>query len=247
MELQILISKYNSLKENSPRFSQRALAAQVGISPGYLSKVMSGQKNPSIQVMERLAKALKVDDLSRFSNEKSKQFEILNDDSLWLFEKWYHVAVLDALTLDQPKINADFLSKALGLSKSITVDVLRELVRRGFVRLGPNGSFQKVEKKIRLPTLRSIDTIRRFHQQMLLKAIDLMERKVTQADFEKRLVAGVTVASNSEQIEKARAFLHEALYKTVEILMEGDSADTLYQVNVVMTPLIDESSKGSHF
>lgn len=54
--MKLLIKQYRKKR----KLTEKQLAAMVDISQGYLNKIEKGLKTPSLQTLEKLAKALKV-------------------------------------------------------------------------------------------------------------------------------------------------------------------------------------------
>ena len=99
-----------------------------------------------------------------------------------------------------------------------------------------DGVYVKTNNKMRLPTTRTKEIIRKFHQQMIKKAYDELHQKVDEEDFKKRLITGATFAINQKKIEEIQKLVHEKLYEITD-LATSDDCDELYQLNIQFFPL----------
>jgi uncharacterized protein (TIGR02147 family) len=123
----------------------------------------------------------------------------------------------------------------LGLLPSETAEALEVLKKLDLIQ-EIEDSFIKKDKKLRFSTTQSQVEVRQFHKQMIQKALQELEFKTHQADFEKRLITGITFAANKKKIEKAKQKLAEVLHEIANDLMDDD-CDEIYQLNLQFFPL----------
>ncbi len=84
---------------------------------------------------------------------------------------------------------------------------------------------------MRFPTTISKVNIRNYHKAQLKRALNVLEHQLTPREFNNRLIAGLSVASNPKKIEEVRKYLHFALYQAAEMLCLGDCTE-VYQLNL---------------
>ena len=127
------------------------------------------------------------------------------------------------------------LATRLGISRNQVGMSLDLLEREGFI-VKKGDRWEKVSERIRLPTTYSMESIRSFHQQMIDLAKWQLPNKTTEEAFKNRLINGVTMAINPDNLDKAKARLIDALCEVAEILSEGDCTE-VYQINCQLFPL----------
>ena len=241
-------------KKDSLDWSLRSLAKEAGISPGYLSKIFSGQKPLRARHAKKLIEILRLDDINREivltyyetpqKNISSKflmpknmdSFELPNEKSEWLLEKWYRLPILDLMTTSNFENNPKFIAKRLGLTVSIVEDSINKLVEENLAYKDNEGILKKVHKKIRFPTTISKRSIRNYHKSQLERGIFELDTKVAPKDFKNRLIVGLSIASNPQKLDEAKNILHMALYKAAEILSDGECTE-VYQMNLQFFPV----------
>ena len=60
MDIEIQLGKRITYLRKMRKFSQEDLALEANVNKNYLSDLENGRRNPSIQVLNRISKALKV-------------------------------------------------------------------------------------------------------------------------------------------------------------------------------------------
>lgn len=259
----LLKNSFLRQKKLNSSLSLKVLASDVGVSSGYLSKVFSGQKGMTYDLIEKLSDRLRMDHLqirqikhefkkstlkknlkkdisediseSRGALKELSEMVLLAHDAEWLLEKWYRLPLLDLVTCSNFEENSAWIAKKMNLS-SVDVEIdLKDLERFGFIKRDENNNLVKTHQKIRFPTQFSKNVIRMAHERQMQRAIQHMHGSTSQEDFDRRLITNVCVASNPKNIKKAQEILHRALYEASEILSQGECTD-VYQINLQLFP-----------
>lgn len=250
----------------NPEISLRALAKSSRVSPGFLSKVFSGQKGLPPSLANKLCEILRVDSLQRDQVMQGLQEALLKDkfgntfkakaatkkplksleetilmplQAEWLLSKWYYFVILDLITCDNFVNDPTWISKRIGLTKSETQEALSKLQHNGFVRELEDGKLEKIHNRLRFPTNFSKDNLRNFHALQMKRAILHMNSKTTQEDFDRRLITSITMAANPKTIKKVKSILHQAIYEASELL-SGCNSTEVYQINLQFFPQTGE-------
>lgn len=241
---------------NNPAYSLRALARDMDLSPSFLSEVVNGKKRLPRDRMDRLCELLDIDKAGRRQLQTFMAREILQvnkiDDSLLarssddaaytpasrksldFLSPWYVPAILDLSTCADFRPDPVWIADRLGLKREIAAIVVKRLKDHGML-VEKNGKLTKFEKKIRIPARESRAQIRRYHTEMMTRAIQTMDKQ-DEASYSRRLISGVTTAANPAQVEKAKQRLHEVIHEVTEILSKG-SCTEVYQLNLQCFPL----------
>lgn len=262
MKAHTLIKRaFERQKKIHKTLSLRGLAERVNVSPGFLSKVLSGQKSLNFELAEKLFKQLNMDSLQRdqileemksdllkkkfkSSSARSKnapqgpllsEFALMDKEAEWLLGKWYRLSLLDLVTAKVFKEDSVWVAKKLSIPVSEATITMRDLEKFGFLQRNEQGRLKKTHELLRFPTKFSTSAVRDFHAAQIKRALRELLTKTDQRSFEKRLITSVGVASNPANIDKAKAILHEALYAAATVLAEGEASE-IYQINLQLFP-----------
>jgi uncharacterized protein (TIGR02147 family) len=253
----VLKKTWLRLRKKDPRtWSLRQVAKDARLSPGFLSKIFSKQKSLTLKNAKKLLQILNVDGVNRelilaafgptrinkekFTLPEIDSFELPPEQSEWLLGRWYRLPLLDLMTTAGFESDALWMANKLGIGIHEVNDSLSKLVESNLAVRDENGRYKKVHAKIRFPTVISKKAIREYHKSQMNRAILELEQKVTPKEFNKRLIVGLSVASNPKKIEEVKTFLHLALYRAAEMLAE-DQCNEVYQLNFQLFPQTRES------
>ena len=259
----LLKKAFESGKRSGLKLTLSELATRTGVSTGYMSKIFSGQKPLTPQLAESICSELRLDDLQKnqlinqlaqnlvekkFKNKneglkfkRGKTVQLLNDmvllgeESEWLLSKWYRLPMLDLITCDNFQLNSKYISQRLGLPEGDVVECLRSLKFYKFLSEDKDGNLIKTFNKLRFPSKFSKGIVRNYHEMQMKRAIQSMQKNITLADFNGRLITSLTVATDKKSLEKVKDLLHHALYEAAEILNEGECTE-VYQLNLQLFP-----------
>lgn len=256
---QILKQYFDRKKELNRAYSLRALARDLRVSASYLSEVFSGQKKISARILKKLEKPLDLDEQTVVSLRKMMLIESLPDQSLMkefsnsskaeavqtfkplsskkysLLHKWYYVAVLDLMTCHGFRSDVQWISRKLGLLASETIEALEVLERLELIEF-KDAVYQKKSNQVRIGAATSQLEIRKFHQQMITKSLNELQYKTQESDFQRRLIAGITLSADPRKIKKAKKKLNDTLHEIAQDLIDGECTE-VYQLNFQFFPL----------
>lgn len=263
---EILLTALERKKKRNPSYSLRALARDLGLSAPFLSRMFKGEKPFPEDRFEQVVKALELDlpvrrllmesilqqavrksriassvaqelmsserqssmaSLSKYKEASSREFSVL--------DRWYNLAVLDLVTCVDFQPDPAWIARRLGIRKEEAAYSFDQLRNHGLVR-EHEGKWEKVTEHLRFPATKSHPSIRRYHQMMIQKAVEVMQTQTDERAFEHRMITSFTFAANSARIKEARERLNAALFEIVEILSEGE-CDGVYQINAQLFPL----------
>lgn len=254
----LLKKAWSRLREKDPRsWSLRGLARETSLSPGYLSKLLSGQKPLSKAHCLKILKVLKIDDLTKMTIlnsfemkvQKTKvaktktpeleSYEVPQESSEWLLARWHRLVLLDLMTTDDFKSCPKWFSARLGVPVSEIEKSLHYLIDAGLAEQDQAGNYRKKHLRIRFPTSISKQVIREHHKAQMQRAIQELDQKTTPKDFNKRLIVGLSVACDPKRLNEIRDFLHIALYEAAERFANGSCLE-VYQINLQLFPQTQE-------
>ncbi len=243
---------WNRKKETDSEIrSLRKLALKLKLSPGYLSKVLSGQKPLSEELARKFVKVLSPDSLAQTSilkpfvsatrtESSSKEpdlsvYEIASADAEWLLGKWYRTTLLDLMTLKNFVSDPHWMAERLGISLSEVETSLAYLARQGLAFQNEEGRWQKTHLLLRFPTETSKKVIREHHKSHLQRAAQILDSKILPKDFQDRLIVSLSLACNPEHLQEIKTELHRQLLDAASKLSQGDCQE-IYQLNLQLFP-----------
>lgn len=259
----LLQKAFLEMKAND-RFSLRKWSELTGINAATLNLIINSKRLAPQKHLAVLASSLGFDSLAtrnlerahgrdwlrekgladdntmaRDASEDPEIHEVTSDDSI-LLKSWSHLALLEFTTCENFREDTDEVATRFGLSPKQVRQTFDELEQAGFV-VRSRGRLKKKNKKMRVPTQRSREIIRKFHLQMLQRAIAHLQASHDRTTFGKRLITGYTVAVNPENVDRVKVALEKALLEASAQLATG-SCSEVYQLQLQLFPL----TQGGH-
>lgn len=236
-------------KKATPGFSLRSLAGRLEISASFLSRVLSGKKPIPADLLAPLARALDVEPellagLESELKEQSQMEKVTAEIEDWsisektasqVLRNWYNVPILELITLSNYDGSAEQIARRLGLSLATTEVALRELTSHGLVQV-VDGRYAKSHHKLRVTSSKSIAPIRNFHDQMLERSQQELRNSITDEDFNRRLITGITISADPEMIQDAKRRLAEFLHELANDLVARPGSE-VYHLAAQLFPL----------
>lgn len=163
------------------------------------------------------------------------KYSEIPQNKLNILSHWYFIPILDLCTCDNFQLDFKWISAKLGITPYEAEFAWNFLITKGFV-IKQNNQWIKSDKNIRIPTQSSQSLVQKHHHEMILKGISSMNENRDTQSFSHRLIAGVTAATNMENLAQCKDDLHRAAYEVAQQLSEG-SCTELYQVYVMLYPI----------
>lgn len=248
----------------NPRYSLRALARDLGVSPAFVSLCLRGKKKVSFNRALQLAKHLKMTKsevdiliklmtLLEIKNRKQKEdFILRNHQTDWeiifetrqtfkILEKWYYLPILELTTLPQFVPSHEWIADRLSLSPYEVKSAIEKLLEAGFLKK-QGAQLIKTHSKMQIPTQKSYQEIRDFHLQMIHKAQQKLQQTVAPGDFHKRDFSGATFTADTKKLREAKKMITEFRHKLADFLMDGSGTE-VYQLNIQLFSLTQSMEK----
>ena len=239
----------------NPRYSQRAFALQLGLSPGELSEVLRGKRALSVRSVLRISKAMGLSpDESRDlmaaaqlekartlpgsqvieSRQDSSDHVAARELSLDLFHvvsDWYCFAILNLAETTDFRFDAGWIGRRLGISTPEVRIALERLERVGLI--------ERAQGKLRIAPDTVIassgvpsEAIKNYHRQILNKAIESLELQ----SVPERDISGVGIAIHPRHIEALKNEISEFQDRMIEKYSRkvGGKKTEVYQLEVAL-------------
>jgi uncharacterized protein (TIGR02147 family) len=259
----ILTQELKRKQKAHPSYSLRALARDLKVSSSYLSAVLKGKKLVPMHRLGEIAKRLEMDEIRMAQLQRAivltsvppEQLQLLNRDldghrnplenleqsqpmskaDLKLWSQWYYLPILDLTTCEDFVSDLKWISRRLKVPIGDVSEAIHFLLEKGYL-IEEKGQWKKTDLHLRYPCTTPNETIRNFHKEYLLKAIQVMKEQTSPEEFSRRVISGMIIASDPKKIAQARQVLETALLEASRILCEGECTE-LYQLGVQLYPL----------
>ena len=235
-------------KMANPQYSLRAFARGLGLSPAFISKLLRGEKDLSMETALSIAEKLGYNEMQTMQFCKLVQiakaktpelrgalsggapieedFSSVSLESFQVISDWYHYAILELSTCTAGELTGKTISSRLGISVEEARAAMNRLVRVGLLQ-SVGGRWKKSDPFIATPTDRPSRALRNFHAQMIEKAKSALETQTV----EERDITGVTLAISADKIEIAKKEIKNFRRKMARLL-ESDKPTEVYQLNL---------------
>jgi len=264
---ELLVAWTDWLKETNAKFSIRWAAKRMGLkSHAHLLRLVSGEKYPSDELLNRLAALmdLTVDEfafvralaeLSRTKRPDERAFildkieslkrtvpdALLQLDAFELIAHWYHLAIFEMTVLPDFQSDPEWIATRLGgsVSTEMVVDSLTRLEKLGLICRSRDKFVRAVDQFNTTHNIPSV-AIRTFHAEMLEKA----RLALNEVPVNLRCFFGHTMPFDTQKLEQASNLLIEFRGRFHK-LMEGGEPDSIYHLGLQFVPLTKITD--SHF
>ncbi len=227
----------------NPQYSIRSFARSSGISHTVLSLVLSGKRRLSKKASMQLAQHLELapdhtEKVMRHfaTSTEPSDYEELSLDAFEVISDWYHYAILSALELPNAKWDARWFAKQFGIQILEAKLAMERLQRLKLVeeKNGPGkGQWKQTSKPIKVDNTTSTAATRKFHKQLLARAIDAIDlNKIDERDF-----SSTTFAMDPSLIPFAAAKIRKFRRELVAELEAKGTAGAVYNITMQLFPV----------
>ena len=253
-----LREKLTSYQKTNPRYSLRAFALKIGISPGGLVQIFSGQKKLSVERAYEIANHLKLDDQEKrffllateYEQAKAIQrksevleqirelqgdngtpkgpFYDLSVDQFYLISEWYGLAILECVSGHGKNFTEAEIAKYFNLSTSQVVLTLERLQRLLLIERRPSGGWARIKGRLLVNSHIPNEAIREHYLSVLKMA---MESITTQTPQEKVSATEVFNFDVSD-LAKVKKMTDEYLESLQALSKKGKNQKNTYQTVV---------------
>ena len=261
---------YDRRKSEDPQFSYRVMAQQVGFaSAGSLKLAIDGKRNLSQKKAQQIGAALGMSQEeteyfcalvsfcdSKTNEERNQAFSRMKSIRRFrgirkvelakyeYFKHWHHLAIREMVSLDDFREDPEWISKRLlfPLPPRDVTRTISKLEKLGFLMRDKEGTLKpsdpvahtEVEIQEEIASL----IAKNFHQEMLTRAAESMDRIVP----EKRDIRALTLAISRDQAEKIKTMNVQHMKAILDVALEDEPIEDVYQLNVQWFPLTAEGN-----
>lgn len=254
---QFLAEELARRQTQNPRYSMRAFARHLGMSPGELSEILTAKRRLSLKSAIKVGRSLGLnpDELKKLFElcqiEKSEDYgarELLDVpqsqksvqemgiDIFQIVSDWYCFAVLNLFDTVDFHWDAQWISHRLGISVHEARVAMERLIRTKLVEQQGNRWVVKKDEVLTSDGIPS-EAIRNYHRQILRKALEALDFQKVQ----ERQITGVGFAVDPRHIPALRKDILQFLDLLVEKYKKGKKTE-VYQIEVALFRLTEGGS-----
>jgi uncharacterized protein (TIGR02147 family) len=241
----------DSVRTN-PRYSLRAFAKKLGLSPGGLSQILARKKHLSVTRAHGIAKSLGLDAketerflllvqiegtknialkselyerLQKFSSPEQPPAHNLTIDQFRLISDWFGPATCEYLTGISGKATAADIANRLNITRAEADAVIERLIRLEMIEKTETGEYKAVAERHRIESAVPSEAIRNYYESVIDRVRDSVK---TQSPQEKVIAADV-FAFDPSQLDEVRKLTDGYLGKLQALAKNGKNRTEVYQ------------------
>lgn len=232
-----LMAEYVRRKSDNSRYSERAFAQALGLSPGFLKLLFQGKKKLSLtraqEITLRLpwtesqrAKFLKAVQAQSANKAKALKGKFLvNDVDFFEISDWFHFAIIELIKARNGQCNLEEVCKFLAISKTEAAFALKHLKRLNLIEEVARASY-RVPESYEVPSTTSAG-IRKHHKQMFQRAKEAIDEQIVT----ERELRGLTIAFNKSRMQEAAEDIQKFVAQFEKKYGSG-TRDSVYQLSL---------------
>ena len=259
-----LKSELDERTGKAPGFSLRAFAKELGLSPAYLSQLISRKKKLSAERRLEVARRLGLDgvgvryfyiltlldaaaspDIQAALHKQLRDLEhsyeelTIDAEHFKAIADWYHIAILEMTYLHDFDPSPANLAERLGIEELTAVEALIRLERLNLIARDDSGRYAKCSANHIFRATETNQAFATFLRQMAELAVQAMDHQPLQ----ERLVMSQTFCIGDDQFDEAREVTREYTQRMAGLFDSAKKRTRTYQLNVQFFNLTDGRKK----
>lgn len=230
----------------NPAYSLRSFAKSLGLSPGYLSNLLKGQRRFTPKTLALVSEQLSLDptELARFRRAASRKpavddlegasYRRIELDQFQFIADWFHFAILELTTLRDFEASPKYIARKLGINSHQAADALSRLERLGYLARDKRGKLKLVEEHNTTIGRPVAHAAAREQQRQFL---ELALKALQETPLEKRSQTSMTMAIPADRLPEATEAITEFRRKLTALLQRPGARDSVYQLSISFFPL----------
>lgn len=234
------------------RYSLRAFARDLGVSPSYLSMVIKKQRVLSPKAAMQLSRKLGLKSSERLqfvqssllpasSQKKTRQLPggrarsavTIEMDRFEALADWYHMAILELTRLKGFRNNPKWIARKLGVSAQEASAAVERLLRVGLLEIDESsGKLSMGCQWVSVYPKKSSLAVRSYHRQVLALAAASLDR----SPIELREFGSMVIAIDPKQIASAKKKIISFRQRLSEQMSKGNPSE-LYYLSMQLFPV----------
>lgn len=262
---QILKEELNHRCEQNPRYSLRAFARDLELSPSRLSEILNEKQGLSRKAALKITKKLGLREeeakhfcdlvsvkharshrekedaqlrlLQRQSEIEKDEFFQLQLDAFKIISDWFHLGILELMNMKGFRSDERWISRRLGVSVIQVELAVERLIRVGLLKK-MNGQLLATKKEGWIPGGVPSESIRKFHRQVLQKAVEAISTQ----PVDQRILGTHFLALNKQDIKEAAKEIENFQLKFTRRFQSEQPKDSVYCIAMQLFKIAEEES-----
>lgn len=225
--------------EKNPNYSLRSFAKSIGVQPATLSHILRGSRKITARTIKNISYSLhiKPEDIQKFiDSEAIPQTDVqqLAIDHFHYISEWYHLALVELLTLKNFKNDPKWMAKTLGISTSEVNIALERLVRLEILKQNKDGKYIPTHSVRSTTHFEGTNSaLKKLQKQYLAKSIE----SIDVIDNDERDHTGVCFSVNKTDIPELKNKIKNFRRELMKFAERRTDRDEVYQLSVSLFPL----------
>lgn len=233
--------------EANPRYSLRAFARDLALSPGELSELLNGKRSLSPKALSKIVSRLGLSEAETKNlvfmahlektgaDFSSQEVTTLNETQFSMLSEWYYFAILNFLHLNASCVTILTMARRLGLKFYQVKLAIEKLKEVGLVKQ-KGEKIQLNEKAVSSPRETPSRDIKKFHKQMLEKASHALElQEVSERHYE-----GITLPLDKNLLPEMKNEISEFIEKLLHKYARGKKRSEVYHLELALFRLTEK-------
>lgn len=236
-------------QKRNPRYSLRAFAQALEMSPAQLSQLLSGRRNLTLKMFGKICDKLSLSPMEKenlirgwslgnftFADTATAQERKLQEDEFKLIADWHHMAILSLARVRGASTQPKWIADRLGISEADAKEAVARLQRLNILAAGLK--LQQISAPLSVISETPSAAIRGYHRGILHKAEDALES----VDVARRDYSAMTLTLNPKHLHRYRKLIEKFQHEVVE-LGGTDPAQEVYVLSSQLFP-VQKQTKG---
>lgn len=240
--VQMLKTEYLQRRTANVRYSERAFAQAVGLSPGFLKLLFQKKRNLGVTRAHEIVSRLNWSQPKRFDfmlsvrgrqlskSPRSDAKQKIEEADFCEIADWYYFAIVEFVKLKSGIVTIDQIAKCFGIKNTEAQYAFDNLIRLGIVEQ-IEGRKYRVPEAYEVPSVSS-EGIRLHHQQMFQMAA----KAIFEQSIDQRELRGLTLSFDSNQLVEAKKEIRKFMTQ-FEKKFSGGISDSVYQLSLALFQL----------
>lgn len=229
-------------QEKNSKYSLRAFARDLGISPGRVSEILHGRRLPGRDLVLRIAEALKLSetDTENLFRLVRRQKMVRKENAgarQLLADEYAMVADLDCYALlmlmgtVEFKSDTHWMSGRLGVSELRVQSILDRLERLQLIRRR-SGLYERIQHHVTSTHEIPSDILKESHANVLKHAMDSLYA----VEVTKRDITSITIPADPAKLGRAKEEIRTFRRRMAKLMGNGRPSE-VYNLNIQLVPM----------
>lgn len=221
----------------NPRYSLRAFAKALEISPASLSLILNGKRLPSRKSVKRITE--KIELTARERRDIAQGFELTTpvQDNLSLEQaekicNWVCYAILSLTATKGFRSDAVWIGKRLGISVHEVRAAVSALVKAGVLDCKTK-LWRQLTPPLRIKNSVSTAKTKEFQRDIILRAISSMDND----PMDQRDLTSITFAMSPQQMAAAKEEIRRFRLRMAELFEQKEISEEVYNLTIQLVPI----------